>query len=55
MTILLLVYTSYPGRAEPNAIKFGDSTANIKLNRFLPNLLIKFDLYVELLPFQGRT
>ena len=30
--------------AEPNTIKFGDSTANIILNRFLLNLTIKFDL-----------
>ena len=41
---IALVYTSNPGLAEPNTIKFGDNTANIKLDRFLPNLIIKFDL-----------
>ena len=52
------LYQSCPGRAEPtDTVKFGDSTANIslfsnprfpniKLSRFLPNLIIKFDLYV---------
>ena len=52
---LTLVHTSYPARAEPNTIKFGNGMENIKVNRFLPNLIIKFDLYVELLPYQCRT
>ena len=39
---LHLVYTSYPGRAEPNIINSGDGTAHIEeLSRFLPNLIIK--------------
>ena len=44
-----------PGRAEPNTVKFGNSKANIKLNRFLTNLIIKFDLYVKPLPCQCQT
>ena len=45
MNIWHFVNISFPGRAEPNAIKFGDSIVNIKLNiRFLTNLIIKFDL-----------
>ena len=47
---LLLLYTSCPGQAESHTIKFGDSTVNIKLNRILPNLIVKFDSYVELFP-----
>ena len=38
LIMLPLVYKSCPSRAEPNIVKFGDSMANIKLNRFLPNL-----------------
>ena len=52
---LPLVYMSCPGRAEPNIIKFGGGTAHIELSRFLSNLIIKFDLYVEPLPSQCRT
>ena len=32
---------------EPNTIKFDHNRANIALNRFLPNLITKVDLYVE--------
>ena len=39
---LVLVYSLCPGLAEPNTIKFSDSTANIKLNRFLMNLIIVY-------------
>ena len=54
---LPLVYMSYPGRPETNAvIKFGDRTAIIKLNRqFSPNLIVKSDLYVQPLPHQCLT
>ena len=55
LAVLLPVYTSCHGRAEANTIKGGDSTANIKLNSFLPNLIIKFDLYVEPMQCQCRT
>ena len=44
---LCYVYTLCHGRAEPNTIKLGDNTANIKLNRILPNLVIKFGSYVN--------
>ena len=46
---------SCPGRAKANTIKLGDGTASIKLNRYLPNLTFKFDLYVEYLPYQCRV
>ena len=52
---LPLVYTSWPGRAEPDTIKFGDSRTSLKFIRCLPNLIIKFGLYVEPLPYQCRT
>ena len=52
LAVLLPVYMSCHGRAEPNTIKVGNSKANKKLNSFLPNLIIKYDLYVEPLPCQ---
>ena len=52
---LPLVYTLCPGRGEPDTVKLGDNIANTKLNTFLPNLTIRFDLYVKPFSCQCRT
>ena len=39
----------------PSQIKFGHNTENLKVNRFLPNLIIKFNLCVEPLQCWCRT
>ena len=47
---LPLAYTSSTDLADLSTIKFSDCKANMKLNRFLPNVITMFDSHVGLCP-----